>query len=271
MVRCTKRAWRLASSQRGFTLIELLVVIAIIAILAAILFPVFSQVRAKARQSACISHSKQIGLAIMMSAQDYDEIYPPYQVVIQCPWPDVCGTSLVTAGFLYLVQPYSKNNLYSQCPDAKPLDTNTAAGRRLWLEGRVGYGMAVPVPGFTGFGMMARMDSPASHLLVADGVPDGPSSLPLYNSWGAYMNHLSPPFSPAEWGLAGSWVAWHQRPHGRHVGKVTTIFCDGHVKALPFEALYLVDEKTCEANNGMGCSTLILTRTQAPQQWELWR
>jgi len=60
----------------GFTLIELLVVIAIIAILAAILFPVFAKVREKARQTACLSNQKQLGLAVMQYVQDYDESYP---------------------------------------------------------------------------------------------------------------------------------------------------------------------------------------------------
>lgn len=63
--------------RRGFTLIELLVVIAIIAILAAILFPVFAQAREKARQTTCVSNLKQIGTAFMMYVQDYDETYPP--------------------------------------------------------------------------------------------------------------------------------------------------------------------------------------------------
>ncbi|HEY3298451.1 MAG TPA: prepilin-type N-terminal cleavage/methylation domain-containing protein, partial [Armatimonadota bacterium] len=69
LVRATKR-------NSGFTLIELLVVIAIIAILAAILFPVFAQAREKARSASCLSNEKQIGLGLMMYMQDYDETYP---------------------------------------------------------------------------------------------------------------------------------------------------------------------------------------------------
>jgi prepilin-type N-terminal cleavage/methylation domain-containing protein len=61
---------------RAFTLIELLVVIAIIAILAAILFPVFAQARERARMSVCLSNTRQIGTGMMMYVQDYDETYP---------------------------------------------------------------------------------------------------------------------------------------------------------------------------------------------------
>jgi prepilin-type N-terminal cleavage/methylation domain-containing protein/prepilin-type processing-associated H-X9-DG protein len=84
--------------RRGFTLIELLVVIAIIAILAAILFPVFAQAREKARQASCTSNMKQIGLAILMYAGDYDE---------QLPWGASNGGPTLTTWY-DLVEPYVK-------------------------------------------------------------------------------------------------------------------------------------------------------------------
>ena len=68
----------MANTRKGFTLIELLVVIAIIAILASILFPVFAQARAKARQASCMSNQKQLGIALEMYAQDADGVYPAW-------------------------------------------------------------------------------------------------------------------------------------------------------------------------------------------------
>jgi prepilin-type N-terminal cleavage/methylation domain-containing protein len=97
----------------GFTLIELLVVIAIIAILAAILFPVFAQARAKARQTQCLSNMKQLGIGVMQYIQDYDETYP------------VCNRTYIAnddttgkASWLRHVYTYTKSTQIQQCPDA---------------------------------------------------------------------------------------------------------------------------------------------------------
>src|ERR1700738_1075050 len=101
----SKRTNTLRRSSHGFTLIELLVVIAIIAILAAILFPVFAQAREKARSISCLSNMKQLGTAVTMYTQDYDETYP-----IGCPntwWFDLWGNTM---------QPYVKNVQIFRCP-----------------------------------------------------------------------------------------------------------------------------------------------------------
>ena len=105
--RC-RRAHRWA----GFTLIELLVVIAIIAILAAILFPVFAQAREKARQAACMSNLKQIGLAFTGYIQDYDETYPFNDGCINGTAPASCsGTSPDYIAWVNLVDPYIKSGV----------------------------------------------------------------------------------------------------------------------------------------------------------------
>ncbi|HLI47735.1 MAG TPA: DUF1559 domain-containing protein [Chthonomonas sp.] len=146
-------------TRNGFTLIELLVVIAIIAILAAILFPVFAQAREKARAISCLSNLKQIGLATGMYVQDYDEYFYPHR------WnsgpdsnpflQDPVGNATITGAarnktfWISLLYPYAKNYDLWKCPSAPNAfvkwntdgakcggsDNNTAVGC-----GGVGYG-----------------------------------------------------------------------------------------------------------------------------------
>lgn len=112
--------------RRGFTLIELLVVIAIIAILAAILFPVFAQAREKARQTSCLSNMKQLGLAMIMYTQDYDEAFvgtPLWQ--LNPSWPQ-------------RIEPYLKNIGVLRCPSDSGTSseggTNFHSFFNLWIS-----------------------------------------------------------------------------------------------------------------------------------------
>ena len=124
-------------SRRGFTLIELLVVIAIIAILAAILFPVFAQAREKARQTSCLSNLKQSGTATLMYVQDYDETFPLSLT------PGVNGAALCTFTFYHGIAPYQKNADIMRCI------SNPQALDFVKVAANVGLPPQCPAPGGT--------------------------------------------------------------------------------------------------------------------------
>ena len=100
-------------NRRGFTLIELLVVIAIIAILAAILFPVFAKAREKARQSSCLNNVKQISVALLQYSQDYDERFPKGD---SAAWGDYHYPTHPLGGYVDAIYPYVKNVQVFICP-----------------------------------------------------------------------------------------------------------------------------------------------------------
>src|SRR5258708_27737999 len=121
----------------GFTLIELLVVIAIIAILAAILFPVFAQAREKARAISCLSNCKQSGTAYYMYVQDYDEVSPKM------------GSGV---DWWALIYPYTKNLGLYYCPDRSDPGTDSRLG--LTLDHLSGYGYNWGPIGWRGGGLL---------------------------------------------------------------------------------------------------------------------
>ena len=146
---------RIIAGRRGFTLIELLVVIAIIAILAAILFPVFAQARAKARQTSCLSNTKQMGTAVQMYVQDYDEQLPGYRFNGPTgskinPYAGDARVGMSAKDVIFinqLLNPYIKNDDVWKCPSAinewVNIDDKTGAtGAFQSYGGENSYGMS---------------------------------------------------------------------------------------------------------------------------------
>lgn len=143
------------SRKNGFTLIELLVVIAIIAILAAILFPVFAQARAKARGISCLSNVKQVGTAFAMYVQDYDETTP---AVWGGSGPCQPSGQNCSQEWWYGLFPYIKNIDMLYCPersDGEPGDYN-AYGRALGIRRYAGYGYNWGPIGWRGGGLLTQ-------------------------------------------------------------------------------------------------------------------
>ena len=152
---------RRISGRSGFTLIELLVVIAIIAILAAILFPVFAQAREKARAAACLSNVKQVGVAVMMYTQDYDEGYPIGG------WLKPDGTA---GGRWYFdVDPYIKGKAIRNCPsNPQHIGEFNAGGFTAGIGQGTNYGGNSSIMGWFQALRLPKLVSPAKDLLFCD-------------------------------------------------------------------------------------------------------
>jgi prepilin-type N-terminal cleavage/methylation domain-containing protein len=232
--------------QRAFTLIELLVVIAIIAILAAILFPVFAQARDKARQSACLSNAKQLGLAVTMYASDYDETF-----FWQKAWDEQVDLGAGFWGNSYKTYirwptahlPYVKNHEVFKCPSDKDKDGRSYAK----APGEGGYTVPFPIGYGPNLMLMCYTTAPVSVAQVgrpSDKIFLAEAETPFAccENWNAEY------FRGANW--TGKENGWTRGDYRKNVGKAKqlkvgddklkavtrhllgniAVFCDGHAK-----------------------------------------
>lgn len=199
----------------GFTLIELLVVIAIIAILAAILFPVFAQAREKARATQCLSNMKQVGTALMMYIQDYDETNPPANDGNE----DFNNPARVAVrpNFLGVLTPYTKNKGIYACPSVPAV--TSPANQVPTKDSETSYlGNAVVMQR-----SIAVIPAPADIVYVQE----------LFNKRG--MAFLRPGYNAT----AKNYFYWHfwrdnttkaENYTNLHMEGGNVLYCDGHAK-----------------------------------------
>jgi prepilin-type N-terminal cleavage/methylation domain-containing protein/prepilin-type processing-associated H-X9-DG protein len=218
----------------GFTLIELLVVIAIIAILAAILFPVFARARENARRASCQSNLKQIGLGIAQYTQDYDEKMPSIIV-----YPNTYYTT-----WAQIIMPYVKSTQLFSCPSATVRSTSLQSN---WngtasAGGDPNYGYNVGTGASTTSGMaLASINNPSELLVLADNGP-GANANPPANTSGYYTTWYDQAHP--------SWTTNVGLPVPRHLEGTNVGYADGHVKW----------QKT----------SVLTTPPATPANWRLW-
>ncbi|MCC6445625.1 MAG: prepilin-type N-terminal cleavage/methylation domain-containing protein [Armatimonadetes bacterium] len=239
-------------NRRAFTLIELLVVIAIIAILAAILFPVFAQAREKARAISCLSHMKQIGNALMMYIQDWDETGVWfYNNRTRTAFTNEHGVDIPVVGYWYWnLYPYTKSWEVFGCASCGKMpsqwDSNGDGSLDVPDPRTFGFGIAwAHVAGCTGYvKRLAQITAPANTIFIAD----SSTWARFGNDNAGYQDIYCPIGKHADAGLhdcfrdncssndgkllpPSGWIS------KRHAGGANCVFMDGHAKWYKYETL----------------------------------
>lgn len=252
------------NSKRGFTLIELLVVIAIIAILAAILFPVFAQAREKARAISCISNLRQLGTAAKMYEQDYDETVISEHLESWSGNDEKGNPNDYKNYWTYYIQPYIKNWQITGCPDDStdgPDWVNTPYKER----NHAGLNINDLMSGWDNDAVkVAALDRVADEVQFADGVIT--ASKTGYDwgqgagSLGEFAKFKAHPDDFGAFGHAGEGQYFHNEdrakwegglvhiPAPRHSGSCNVTFFDGHSKAIKLSQYWLSDARKAEWN-----------------------
>lgn len=232
----------MVSRKRGFTLIELLVVIAIIAILAAILFPVFAQAREKARSTSCLSNLKQIMTGVKMYTQDYDEIsiWRWYQGL------DASTSTYIT--YMEVLQPYIKNQQIFICPSGPKSVTafgNPCPSAPSFVSSHYILPTWIPYNYWNFFGtiMMSGFVTPNPNDCVpypgpyctnasSETVANPAESTYLMEGYYISYNSVYRPQFGSACTIGASWTETDKNNMARHTEGGNYVYCDGHAKWL---------------------------------------
>ena len=257
---------RSGRNKRAFTLIELLVVIAIIAILAAILFPVFAKAREKARQITCASNEKQLGIAFLQYDEDYDEAMPSGTA-------QGSNNSGLHQGWAGQIYPYLKSTAVYHCPD----DPTTVTAPEYPLSYEMNNDL-MSSNAWSGANTIAQTSSPAVTALVFEvsGYESNMSTAGETQStsavgWGYWVpSNIPGGTGEYETGYmaSGSQIqngignAYYAAPTGWHTGMSNWLMADGHVKALLGSKAspgLAAGSPTSNSNNPAACGTSALS------------
>ncbi len=215
--------------RRGFTLIELLVVIAIIAILAAILFPVFAQARDKARSASCTSNLRQMGNALLMYLQDYDETFHKGSQMVSLGEHGFGPDSSIDGwtNWPWFYGPYVKNVGVFDCPTSPDGTDPVLTGTNWGNDGNYGYNYSgLTRDEGTPPRSLAELDAPADVFVFFDA---GDTQVRAGNNdWPGLLEELDMNLN-----CDSNQISRYSKEGAfRHAGRVNVAFADGHVKSL---------------------------------------
>ena len=231
--------------RKGFTLIELLVVIAIIAILAAILFPVFARARENARKASCQNNLKQLALGMIMYCQDYDERFPNWNWGRDRGNPPVSGHGATPLPWYVATLPYTKNRMLYVCPSDTRCPDGGPIGRMCCEDCKyerfpISYGYNEPISAnCCNFNLVTAIRRPAETLLLGD----CRSSLGGWHPNGLLARYIlaNRAYDACAGCGRGVNVARMKDDYARHLGGSNIAFADGHVKWVKWDRLRTTD------------------------------
>ena len=247
--------------KKAFTLIELLVVIAIIAILAAILFPVFARARENARRASCSSNLKQIGMGMMQYLQDYDEKYPTQASIAPSPYAELITSpvNVNTQNWINSVYPYVKSWQLFKCPSTIDYVRVPAAA-----PGVGGNPTANSNTGYVANGLVIQSSTTGGRLMTV--IPNPSEIVMLSELYNSYSYAL---IRPNRDGATSYYIYWNYLGNADpgmnnlHFDGGNQAFADGHVKWRKQSAICAADYGLQARAASNACGPAIPNNAQA--------